>query len=475
MKIAFRILLPTLLLGASAALAQENPTSSNEAPAAPVAETLDVSFSGTLREAVQHIAEEGGLSVVATGELDTDVEVYLQDVTAEQALRTLARTYSLNLEQDGRIFTLRPMTARAEVAPSAAASVAPPRPVVVPTPPIAVAPPALPVPPVPPMPLISADDLDPREIQERVRKGVSRAERRHRGERDVVARGQSLEVKAGESVDDAVVYGGNLVVKGQVEGDAVAFGGNLEIHGHVNGDAHAFGGNVVLRPGAVVQGDVSSIGGMVLREEGAWVEGSTESFGGAKVGTLVANEVKESLKAAQAEEPRVKRERHGGGGIAGFLLKFAALFGLGFLGQLFFPARMKELAAEIKSQPLKNGVTGLVGFLALIPITAVLAITIIGIPVAVLMWLVVPVLAALGLTVLAGEIGLRLPVLRGRKTQAVVLALGLLVLLLVGAIPGIGGVVMMLASAVAFGAVIRTRFGIRPRGIPEPVMSTTAA
>jgi hypothetical protein len=66
-------------------------------------------------------------------------------------------------------------------------------------------------------------------------------------------------------------------------------------------------------------------------------------------------------------------------------------------------------------------------------------------------------------------------VMRGRKTQAVVLALGLLVLLTVGAIPGIGPLLMTLATLVAFGAVIRTRFGNRPRGMPEPIMSTSAA
>jgi cytoskeletal protein CcmA (bactofilin family) len=451
MKLAYRLLLPTLLLGASAALAQETPLPSSEASAATPAKVLDVSFRGTLRDALQRIAEEGRLNVMATGELDTPVELHLQGVTAEQALRTLARTYALHLEQEGSIFTLRPLTAGERGAPSAV-SLAPP--------------------PVPPIPLISADDFNPRELQERVRVEVRKAQRRHKGARDVVARGQSLEVKEGDSVDDAVVYGGNLVVKGHVEGDAVAFGGNLEIHGVVEGDAHVFGGNVVLHPGAAVQGDVSALGGRVIREDGARVAGSTESFGGAQVGTLVANEVKKSLaKGRQAHE--AERRRHDGGGIPGFLLRFAALFGLGFLGQLFFPARMKELAAEITSQPVQSGLTGLLGFLALIPITVVLAITLVGIPIVVAMWLVVPVVAALSLTVLAGEIGLRVPVLRGRKTQAVVLALGLLILLAVGAIPGIGPLVLALASAVAFGAVIRTRFGNRPRGIPEPVMSTS--
>ncbi|MBN1204398.1 MAG: hypothetical protein JXB05_05695 [Myxococcaceae bacterium] len=469
MKIASHLLLPALLLSAPVALAQETPPSTpTEASATPSAvKTIDVRFRGTLRDAIKRIAEDGGLNVVATGDMATPVEVHLQNVTAEQALRTLSRTWSLRLDEDGSIFTLRPMTAQEQQ--EATAAVTPPVPAAAP---LAFAPPPPPAPV--PLPLISAEDLDPREIQERVRQEVRRAQHRGRGARDMVARGQSLEVKEGESVHNAVVYGGGLVVKGHVEEDAVAFGGNLDIYGHVEGDAHAFGGNVVLHPNASVQGDVSAIGGQVIRSEGAWVEGSTESFGGGNIGALVAREVKDSLKQEFREpEARQARAHHSSGGIVGFLLRFAALFGLGFLGQLFFPARMKELAAEIKSQPVKSGLTGLLGFLALIPITAVLAITIIGLPVVAALWLVVPFAAALGLAMVASEIGLRVPVLRGRKTQAVVLALGLAILLTVGAIPGIGPVVLALATLVAFGAVIRTRFGNRPRGIPEPFAPTS--
>lgn len=491
MKIAARILLPTLLLGANIALAAETPA---PAPAeAPAAKTIDVSFRGTLRDALKRIAEDGGLNVVATGDLDTSVEVHLKRVTAEQALRTIARTYSLRLDQDGSIFTLRPMTASEKeaaattsVAPKQAPSAseapnvkeAPPAPGVNGVPPVPPVPPVALTPPVPPRPPeISADDLDPREIQERVRKEVRKVQRRGKGDRDLVARGHSLEVKEGESVDNVVVYGGNLVVKGNVEEDAVAFGGNLDVYGHVEGDASAFGGNVILHPNASVEGDVSAIGGSVIRNDGAYVEGSTESFGGGNIGALVAGEVKNSLKKEfkPQEAEKTDEDNDHGPGFPGFLLQFAALFGVGFLGQLIFPNRMKEISAEIRRQPVKSGVTGLLASFALAIISVVLTVTLIGIPAVLALCLVGPLAVALGMTAVASELGMRLPVLRGRKTQAVVLALGLLVLLGVGSIPVLGWLVLFLAALVGFGAIVRTRFGNRPRGIPEPLNPTTVA
>jgi hypothetical protein len=475
MKIATRILLPTLLLGAPLALAEESPTptpAAAEAPAATATKTIDVSFRGTLRDALKRIAEDAGLNVVATGDLDTSVEVHLKGVTGEQALHTIARTYSLRLDQDGTIFTLRPMTAEEKGAATAKAVA--PAPVAAPQ----AAPLAPPAPPAPPPPAVSEsseDEVDPSEIQERVREEVRK--HRSKGDRDVVSRGHPLEVKEGDTVDNAVVYGSSLMVRGHVEEDAVAFGGNLDIYGTVEGDANAFGGNVILHPGASVEGDVSAIGGNVVREDGARVEGSTESFGG-NVGSMVAGEVKKSLKkefhkdSSGDEDEEHEERRNNGNWLPWFIIKFAALFGLGFLGQLFFPTRMKELSSELKAQPVKSGLVGVLGALALIPISLVLTITIIGAPVAAALWLVAMLVTVLGFTAVASEIGLRLPIMRGRKTQAVVLALGLLILLGLGSIPVLGGLVVMAACFMGFGAALLTRFGHRLRGIPEPLSRT---
>lgn len=471
MKIASQLLLPSLLLGAPLALAAPEAAPAAQAPAA---KPIDVNFRGTLRDALKQIAEQGGLNVVATGDLDTAVEVHLRGITADQALKTIARTYSLRLRQDNSIYTLRPMTAaeqraaeEAEELEDSSGDTTPSAPLPVPAPPVAVSPPAPPEAP--------AEVQSPREIRKRIRDEMRKAQRRSRGDQDVVARGQSIEIKEGETVDNAVVYGGNMVVRGRVEKDAVVFGGNLEVFGSVDGDVHAFGGSVTLHPGARVEGEASAFGGQVIRAEGAHVEGDIESMEGASLGSMVLGEVKDSLQKefkrseeADSEKSEASEEDDSGGGFPAFLLKFAALFGLGFLGQLLFPTRMKELAAEIKAQPVNSGLTGLLGAVALIPISVILAITLVGIPVLVLMWLVIPLAAALGLAAVASEIGLRLPFLRGRKTQAAVLALGLLVLLSVGAIPVLGWLVMALAVLVAFGAVIRTRFGSRTRSMPEP-------
>ncbi|MFY0577379.1 hypothetical protein ACN28S_26395 [Cystobacter fuscus] len=451
MKLSPPLLLSAALLAAPLSLAQ--------APAdAPSSSTLQLQFRGTLRDAIQKIAEEGGLNVVITGELDTPADIRLKNVSAEQALRTVARAHALKLERDGAIYTLRPMTDEEKEEASAESSSAP-----VPPPAPAVAPP----PPVPPVAVDPSDfDLDEDEIKEHVRSQMKKVRRSSRGSQDVVARGRSLDVTEDETVDSAVVYGGDLRVKGHVNEDAVVFGGNLEISGHVEGDAHAFGGNVVLGPDAKVEGDVSAFGGSVIKQEGAKVEGRTESFGGANIGRMVAGEIKDSIKEAKQERDE---ERDSGGRFASFLLTFALLFGMGFLGQLFFPARMKALGTEIRAEPARSGAVGLLGALALVPALVMLSITVIGIPLALALIVVVPVLTGWGFTAVASELGARLPLPRGRKTQAMVLALGLFILLLVGRIPVLGTLVMLAATLVGLGAVIRTRFGHRPQGFPEPI------
>lgn len=491
MKTPARLLLPAMLLASPLTLAQAPEPAPAEAPAPAGDKLVSLRFSGPLREAVQKIASAGGLSVMLSGSVgDTPVDLFLEQVSAEEALQTLADSHGLRVSRKGRMVVLSPEG-------SAAAA---------PTPPM---PPLPPMPPMPPMPGDLAEQISEdlemaraaeeaareaaeemnahvaermAEARERMREARERMREAGRnGGRDVVARGQTLVIQEDENVDSAVVYGGNLIIKGQVEDDAVAFGGNIDVLGHVEGDVTAFGGNVTLGPDSVVEGEVSTFGGNVIRKEGSVVEGSIGSFGGESLASTIAREVSKEVGKSVKERHVSKAEEHESssfpGKVALFLLRFAMLFGLGFLAQLFMPSRMRELGAEIRESPLRVAAVGGLGALALIPITVVLCVTIIGIPVAFVLLLATALATALAFTAVAGELGMKLPVLRGRKTQAFVLAVGLLALLLLSSIPVLGHITLALALAVALGAVIRTRFGNRPRSPfpPEPVSATASA
>jgi hypothetical protein len=254
----------------------------------------------------------------------------------------------------------------------------------------------------------------------------------------------NVTVEEDQEVDDAVAYGGSLLIKGRVRNDAVAFGGNVQ-----------------LGPHAVVGGDAVAFGGSVERESGARVHGQTLSFGGKSGG----------LAAIGATEKKARTsDRHSGSGIFWLLIQFAIYFALGFVFIMFAPRPMKQLESEIRRDPLRCALTGLLGSLAIAGLAVLLTITVIGIPFTLVLVVVTAVGVAMGYSAVASEVGTRLPVLRAnRKTQAAVLALGILVLLVLQLIPVLGKLVLAAVTFVALGATIRTRFGTRPREFPEPV------
>lgn len=87
--------------------------------------------------------------------------------------------------------------------------------------------------------------------------------------------GSSLSVPAGERCEgDALVIGGDLVVRGTVEGHAIALWGGVWIEGRVAGDVVGLGGAGTLRSGAHVSGNATVLGGPLHQAAGAAVGGS---------------------------------------------------------------------------------------------------------------------------------------------------------------------------------------------------------
>jgi hypothetical protein len=438
------------------------------------ASPVSLQFDGSLKDALKEIAKKGNLNVVVAGDLNQPVQVNLTDIAADEALETVSKIYGLELTHQGKLWVVRAGQNKPEHV---------------------VVPPAPPAPPTPPAATTTNDDDDaetPAELARQAAEDAAEAARdqaeaaREQAEamreqakdlaqarrdqeqaardmamahadleRNRVAAGGPVRVEANTKVETAVAYGGPVIV----EENAV-----------VDGDAVAFGGDVVLKDNAVINGDAVSFGGSVVRAPSAVVHGESVSMGGAGVGGAFGKGFSRNmLNKAQHEKHDAEASDASpglGNRVALFLLQFALFFGLGFVLMIFAPGRMKAIEATIRAEPTKNGVAGFFGLLAAIPATLVLVVTLIGIPVAMLMWLGLALFVPVGLAAVANTIGAVLPTGRVRKTQALALALGLLVLMIVAQIPVLGPLVILPAVFVSLGAIIRTRFGQPLHGTP---------
>lgn len=86
----------------------------------------------------------------------------------------------------------------------------------------------------------------------------------------VSAVGSNLMVPRGTWVcGDALVVGGDAQVEGHVQGAVTAVGGHVVIAGEVDGDVTAIGGDITIEPGAQTGGQLHAIGGRVTVAPGA--------------------------------------------------------------------------------------------------------------------------------------------------------------------------------------------------------------
>ena len=184
----------------------------------------------------------------------------------------------------------------------------------------------------------------------------------------------------------------------RVEGDVVTFGGEADIDGEITGDLVVFGGSVRLGPDAVVRGDVNAIGGNVERAQGAQVLGGVTEVGRGGRGT--------------------RGERRSPGELFGSMwsrfwsvgataLRLTVLVLLGLIVAAFGRNAIEQIGARIAATPVRSGLIGLAGEILFLPVLVltivVLAVSIVGIP---LLLLVPFAVLALMLVALIGFVGL---------------------------------------------------------------------
>jgi len=235
--------------------------------------------------------------------------------------------------------------------------------------------------------------------------------------------GGSVVVAEGETTGDLRAAGGTVIVRGTVDGDLRGYAGTVVIEesgvvagdlqasagsvvvrGTVEGDLEGAAGSVSLTPGAVVGGDVSvaaadlTVAGTVEGNVKAAVQ-RLELAGTASVGGNVAySSDAEFEDAGAAVGGQVSAVDNlsvdaGVGDVAQDAGPLGLIFGvygvlatlaLGAVLLVAVPEFSESVVTEVREHSLRSGGVGLLGLVAVPIVLALVAITIVGAPVALL-------------------------------------------------------------------------------------------
>jgi hypothetical protein len=263
----------------------------------------------------------------------------------------------------------------------------------------------------------------------------------------------NLHVPAGDRYRDGVVaIGANAAIDGEVRGDVVVIGGELDLSGRVHGDVVGVLSELRLRDGEISGQLVNVLGGM--RRESTRVAGPIVNL---NFGSWF---------------PRF----------------WALLFWIRVLGLLFVfvllvllsavaADRIRVLADEAPVRYVTAFFVGLLGYIVFLSVFSLLALTVVGIPIAIFAWALFKWLAVAGVFY---AIGRRVGRSLGRELSvlgSVLLMFALYAVALLAPAPlGLVGLVivatfklgfLLLVEIPAIGLLLLTRGGSRSRVGPE--------
>jgi len=184
--------------------------------------------------------------------------------------------------------------------------------------------------------------------------------------------GEDVTIRAGETHEgDVVCVRGHAVIDGHVKGHVTVVMGKLDVSGTVDGNVTAVLSEARLNPGAKVGGELVNIGGSLSRE-------------GANVARQVVN--------------------------LPFGLDFAAL-----LMAALVPDRIRTISEETPAKLVIALFYGLLGYVALGITQIFLCVTVIGIPVAIILYLAFVVLKWMAMTGVFHHVGQKIGRAFGRE------------------------------------------------------------
>jgi len=234
-----------------------------------------------------------------------------------------------------------------------------------------------------------------------------------------------------------------LVEEGLKVGDAVAVGGNITVRGTVTGDVVAVGGSVILGSKAVVNGDVVSVGGAIEKMEGARIRGDIVEVGVPGVSSVV----------------RALSKGKGRGWYWVFrIVSFVGLLALALLLVAIIPKPFASISDKVTASTLKVILWGLLGLGLTVPLTILLIISLVGIPLIPLEIVLLACAFLIGYIAVAQLVGTRMAAALKKPDLNILwmTSMGLITLWVVGFVPVLGWIVKGAVALLGFGGVVAT-------------------
>lgn len=277
----------------------------------------------------------------------------------------------------------------------------------------------------------------------------------------------ALVVPADQRVDgDVATVTQNIRVEGVVGGDVTSWSGDIIIAGRVGGDVVSYAGRVTVAANGQVDGHVLALGGGARREASAVVRGQLLDGGGG--GGALAS----VLDILAPATPNARADTAIGRALFGAALGIL-LLAFCLILAAFWPQRTAVAGATLRRLPgraLALGLLTTIGLAALLPpVAALLAATIIGLPLLGVLVLIIQAPYVYGVVALATAV--RDPVGKGAPHPATIATAAVIAVLLaiITAIAPLWGLALFyIAASPGLGAVILSHGGLAAPAVFRP-------
>ena len=268
--------------------------------------------------------------------------------------------------------------------------------------------------------------------------------------------GSDVTIGPGEIVDDVVVFGGSATIEGEATGDVVVFGSVvLADTAKIRGDLVVFGGTLEVAADAVVEGDLVSFGpeintGPGFAPNGEMVVIGTSAFVGKAMSAL--RWVSEGLLMGRPIVPTL-----------GWVWVVVAVLAFVYVAINFvFERPVRACSDFLEKKPLTAGLAGVLTLVLVPPISVLLTLTLVGLPLVPFLGLALLVGGVFGRVVVARWLG-RTIVSEGSSGGALhafrSLILGMAVICVLYVVPVVGLLTWFSMGVLGLGAVVASVIG----------------